>query len=358
MNPLTITILGDGGWGTAVACILGQKGHRVRLWGHDPAYLQRMESIRENEKFLPGVLIPEAVCFEPAADAALAEARVVVVAIPTRYLRPTLQRIARDVRAATGAGPLPAGAAAVSLTKGLEKDSLQRPSLVTAAELGAEEVAVLSGPSHAEEVARGLPASVTIASSRPEEARLLQEVFMTPTFRVYTSADTIGVELGGALKNVIALAAGLAEGLELGDNARAALMTRGLAEMTRFGVACGGTAETFAGLSGVGDLITTCVSGHGRNRAAGLALAAGKSFEEIVDGAASVAEGLFAAPAVRDTARELGVEMPITGMLCRLLEGEVTPQEAVGELMTRAPKAERPLSGPRNVPPDARHPGG
>jgi glycerol-3-phosphate dehydrogenase (NAD(P)+) len=332
MKPLEVSVIGDGGWGTAAAMLLASNGHRVSLWGHDPDYLREMDAARENRRFLPGFRLPEALGLDPDLGAAVRRAELLVVAVPTPYLR--------DVLAGGGSLALAPGALAVSLTKGLERQTLERPSRILAAALGGHDVAVLSGPSHAEEVARGLPASVTVAAAETTAAERLQAAFMAPSFRVYTSSDVLGVELGGALKNVMAVAVGIGEGLGLGDNARAALMTRGLAEITRLAVALGARAETFMGLSGMGDLITTCVSPHGRNRAVGLALAEGQPLAQILAGTETVAEGVKTCASVVGLAEREGVEMPICAALHRVLEGEIAAREAVHELMTRAPKAE------------------
>ncbi|MFW5856531.1 MAG: NAD(P)H-dependent glycerol-3-phosphate dehydrogenase [Planctomycetota bacterium] len=391
MTPKRIAILGDGGWGTAIAVLLDGHGHDVVVWGHDPGYLRQVAERRENVTFLPGIPLPAGIGFEPDMGAAVGQADVVVSAIPTQYLRGALAPLAgrsgtvtadangmripdpmnsmdetngaavrKNASTEVGIGGMRASGGAVgsadapgasataipcpvlSLTKGIERETLARPSAILAEELGLapDRIAVLSGPSHAEEVAKGLPASVTIAAADAALASTLQEVFMGPTFRVYTSTDLTGVELGGALKNVIAVAVGICEGLRLGDNARAALMTRGLAELTRLGVAAGGRPETFAGLSGMGDLITTCVSPHGRNRAVGLALAEGKAPDAIAAGTAQVAEGVHSCRSALALAKRYGVDLPIAETLGRVLHDGLDPRQAVHELMTRDGKAE------------------
>ncbi|MBN1256162.1 MAG: NAD(P)-dependent glycerol-3-phosphate dehydrogenase [Planctomycetes bacterium] len=344
MSIKAITILGDGGWGTAIALLLTGKGYAVQMWGHDPKYLEEMNKTKENKKFLPGFPLPPELKFEAELKAACADAEVMVVAIPTKFLR--LSFTGR-VNSTGGMGSMPPlkgvlkdNAAVVSLVKGIEEVNMARPSEIIAEAFGIKDVAVLSGPSHAEEVAKGLPATVVVASENKKQAKLLQEVFMTPALRVYTSDDVIGVELGGALKNVMAVAVGICEGLGLGDNARAALMTRGLAEMARMGIALGAKPETFAGLSGVGDLITTCVSPHGRNRAVGLALAKGKKLKEILAATETVAEGITACISARELAQKHKIEMPITEALYSILYDNTPPRETVGKLMNRSPKAE------------------
>ena len=324
----TIGIIGDGGWGTAIGKILCDKGHDVALWGHDAAYLDTMRASGENSRFLPGIRLPATLAFEPSLDA-LASREILVNAVPTAFLRGVFTRLR-----GRALPPL------VSLTKGIERETHRRPSEILHELVPGSTVAVLSGPSHAEEVARGLPCTVVVASDTPGFAATVQQIFMTPLFRVYTSTDAIGVELGGALKNVIALAAGILEGLGLGDNTRSALFTRGLLEMTRLGVALGARAETFAGLSGVGDLFTTCVSPFGRNRAFGLDIAAGKSLNDILASRQTVAEGVYSCHSAFELARRLGVDMPITEALHAVLHDGADPRAAIAALMTRAPKAE------------------
>jgi glycerol-3-phosphate dehydrogenase (NAD(P)+) len=329
-----VTVIGDGGWGTAVALVLAERGHHVVMWGHDPAQLEEMRASRENRLFLPGIRLPESLTFEPDLDAAIAASSLAFVAIPTKFLRSSLQRAKAAPAAETGF---------VSLTKGIEVGSLVRPSQIIGECLGVSRVAVLSGPSHAEEVARRKPTTVVVASDDPSLPLDAQRALFTDRFRPYTAADMVGVELAGALKNVIALAAGIATGLELGDNAMAALLTRGLAEMTRLGVALGAEPSTFSGLSGIGDLVVTCTSPHGRNRAVGIELGRGRSLEEIVEGMSQVAEGVTTANAARALGERTGTELPIVQQICRVLYEGLDPMQGVTELMTRAPKQERPL---------------
>ncbi len=327
-----VTVLGDGGWGTALALVLCGNGHEVTLWGHDPAYLETMAAEGENVTFLPGVPLPPALKYEADGRAALAGADLVVSAVPTVYLERSLKPLA---------GALRPGVGVVSVTKGIAQESLKRPSEIVVECLGCTRIAVLSGPSHAEEVARGAPTTVVVASGDTALARQVQDALMSATFRVYTADDPLGVELGGALKNVLALAAGACIGLGLGDNALAALMTRGIAEMTRLGVALGARAETFGGLSGVGDLIVTCVSRHGRNRAVGIEIGKGRSLSEIMNDRQTVAEGVHTAKSARALARRAGVELPITEQVYAVLYNGRDPRTAVAELMTREPKSEK-----------------
>jgi glycerol-3-phosphate dehydrogenase (NAD(P)+) len=331
----TFAVLGDGAWGTAVALLLAQDaGHRVRLWSARAETGLLLRQRRENPRLLPGVRIPECVELTTDVRAAVAGADVWVSAVPTVFLRPTLTRVREELG---GAARPPV----VSLTKGIEIGTFLRPSEVLAEVLGAERVVVLSGPSHAEEVCRGLPTSVVAASQDEELARQVQRQFSGDRFRVYTNPDPVGVELGGALKNVIGIAAGACDGLGYGDNARSALMTRGLAEMTRFGVALGAEAATFAGLAGLGDLITTCVSPHGRNRLVGCRLAQGERLDAILAETGKVAEGVSTARAVHERAGRMGVEMPITAEVYRVLYEGKNPAGAVDELMLRSPRGER-----------------
>jgi glycerol-3-phosphate dehydrogenase (NAD(P)+) len=335
---MTFAVLGDGAWGTAVALLLAQHAtHRVRLWSAREENGRLLARHRENVHLLPGVPIPEAIELTLDVRRAVAGADVWVSAIPTAYLRQTLTRIV---------GELDAGAArgvpVVSLSKGIENGTFRRPSEILSEILGVERVAVLSGPSHAEEVSRGLPTSVVAASFDHELAALVQKHFRAGHFRVYTNLDPVGVEMAGALKNVIAIAAGACETLGYGDNALSALITRGLAEMMRFGVAHGADASTFAGLAGLGDLITTCVSKHGRNRDVGRRLAVGETLPAIRTAMNSkVAEGVSTTKAVHDRGKLMGLELPITEQVYRVLYEDKNPREAVNDLMERKPIGER-----------------
>lgn len=290
-----------------------------------------LQKHRENVRLLPGVRVPDSIRLTLDVTVAVAEADLWIAAIPTVYLRSALLPVR---------GRLATPAPIVSLAKGLENETFLRPTEILTELLGIEKVAVLSGPSHAEEVARGLPASVVVASRAPEVAGLVQRRFSTERFRVYTSVDPIGVELGGALKNIVGIAAGICEGLGLGDNARAALLTRGLAEITRFGVALGAQAATFAGLAGLGDLITTCVSKHGRNRAVGVQLAQGRRWSEISAGMEMVAEGVYTTRSVHERSAQMGIQMPITAEVYRVLYENKDPRSAVDHLMLRAHRQE------------------
>lgn len=333
--PTTFAVLGDGAWGTALALLLSRRPeHHVRLWSARPDNGLVLQRHRENLHLLPGVPIPPEVILTMDAGEATAGADVWVSAIPTVYLRSTLTRLRAELPGV--APPL-----VVSVTKGIENGTFHRPSEILAEVLGATQIVVLSGPSHAEEVSRHLPTSVVAASTDQELALRVQRCFRTDFFRVYTNLDPLGVELAGALKNVIGLAAGACVGLGYGDNALSALITRGLAEMTRFGVALGADAATFAGLAGLGDLITTCISKHGRNRSVGYRLAQGENLKDILDGMNKVAEGISTARAVHERAVHMGIDMPITAAAYRVLYEGIAPANAVQELMLRSPKGER-----------------
>jgi glycerol-3-phosphate dehydrogenase (NAD(P)+) len=329
----SFAILGSGAWGTAVALVLSQKAHhRVTLWSAHPESVRLLEERRENVRLLPGVPIPPEVALTSDIRRAVANADLIITAIPTLYLRPTLERIApalRDHR------PV------LSLTKGLEIDTFLRPSEIILQTLGEREVAVLSGPSHAEEVSRGQPASLVVAGRDLDLIAGVQKEFSTDRFRVYTTLDVVGVELAGALKNVIGIAAGIGQGLGFGDNARAALLTRGIVEMARFGVALGAESrETFYGLAGVGDLITTCMSPHGRNRYVGERLAKGDKLGDLLKSMKMVAEGVSTTRSVHDKAQQMGISMPITTEVFRVLYEGKDPRQAVTDLMLREPKRE------------------
>jgi len=330
----TFAVLGDGAWGTALAVLLAARpDHRVRLWSARRENGELLRQTRENVHLLPGVRIPESVELTRDARAAVAGADLWVTAIPTVYLRATLERVRREL----GEGDVPP---VVSLTKGIEVSTFRRPSEVVAEVLGAKRTVVLSGPSHAEEVSRGQPTVVVAACSDGELARRVQASFNTERLRVYTNDDPLGVELAGALKNVIGVAAGIGDGLGFGDNARSALLTRGLVEMTRLGVALGARAATFAGLAGLGDLMTTCFSRHGRNRQLGERLARGETLEAIRASTHKVAEGVSTARAVYEKARELGVSTPIMTEVYRVLYEGKAPRDAASELMLRSPREE------------------
>jgi glycerol-3-phosphate dehydrogenase (NAD(P)+) len=328
-----VTVLGSGAWGTTVAMLLARKPDlRVVLWSHRPDLTRELQQTRQNPRVLPGVRIPDGIEFQADIHAATDGAALWVAAVPTVYLRTTL----------SAAKPTwPAGTPVLSLCKGVENATFKRPTEILTDVIGAERLAVLSGPSHAEEVARGLPASVVAASTDETLARQIQDWTGSDRFRVYTNADVVGVELAGALKNVIAVAAGICDGLGCGDNAKAALLTRGLVEMARFGVAHGAQRDTFHGLAGMGDLITTCMSRHGRNRAVGERLARGETLAAITSSTEMVAEGVYTARSVYEKSRLMGIELPIVTEVYRLLYEGKPPGAAVDDLMQRTPVPER-----------------
>ena len=330
--PEPIAIAGNGGFGTAIAIVLAGKGVPVRLWGIERDYVLETARTRLNPRYLPNVEIPKAVLVTPDFAEASDGAAFLVSAVPTQYLRATWTGIRSDDR--SGGAPI------VSLSKGIEQRTLLRPSVVLREVLGRRSVAVLAGPSHAEEVAAGLPAAVVVASRDEEFARTVQATMSTDRFRAYTNSDTLGVELASALKNVLALAAGICDGLGFGDNAKAALMTRGMVEISRLGVAMGANRQTFAGLAGIGDLITTCVSPHGRNRSVGERIGRGEPVTDILASMDKVAEGVPTTGAACGLAREHGLEMPITEQIHRVLRYGKSPLKAVTELMLRRPRGE------------------
>ena len=326
-----IAVIGAGGWGTAVAVTLAHKPDvRVRLLCTQEESGRQVIAARENERLLPGVRIPDAVTITLSPEEATAGADCWLVAIPTAFLRQAVARLKPFARPDT---PV------VSLTKGIEIDTFRRPTEILSETLGVTRLCVLSGPSHAEEVARGLPTGVVAASPDSELATWVQRHVGSERFRVYTNADLVGVELAGALKNVLGIAAGACDGLGFGDNAKSALLTRGVVEMQRFGVTHGANPETFYGLAGVGDLITTCFSRHGRNRRVGERIARGEKLEDVLRGP-MVAEGVFTARSVYERVTRAGLYAPIfTGVYRVLYEGR-PPLEAVSELLDRPQKGE------------------
>lgn len=327
-----VAMIGDGGWGTALARLLHMKGQGVVLWGPFPEYIEVLREKRENVKFLKGIPLPDDLPLSADLIEAFDGATMMVVAIPTCYMRSVLERVRSHY---------PRGLPIVTIAKGIEEGTMMRGSQIIADVLEDVPLGMLFGPSHAEEVARGLPTTIVAASQEPELARRIQQTFMTQRFRVYTSADSVGVELGAALKNVIAIAGGICEGLGFGDNSKAALITRGLAEITRLGVALGAQRETFAGLTGLGDLITTCVSPFGRNRHVGVEMAKGLRLQDVIDEmGGKVAEGVLTTRAVCALAEKHGVEMPISREIHNVLFDGKDPKQAVSDLMMRDPKPE------------------
>ncbi len=332
-----IAVIGAGAWGTGIAIVLGRKGtHRVRLWAHEADVCESITRRRLNEKFLPGRPIPDSVTASNDLAATLSGVHIVVSVMPSQHCRALFERMNPHLEPQT---------LIVSATKGLEEGSLQRMTEVITQVLnngtGFPAVGALSGPSFAQEVARGDPTAITIASQDAALLRIVQQEFSDSSFRVYTNTDVIGVELGGALKNIVAIAAGICDGLGFGHNSVAALITRGLAEMTRLAVACGGRAETMSGLAGLGDLVLTCTGGLSRNRSVGVELGRGRKLPDIIAGMhGTVAEGVFTTTAAVGLAHARKVEMPITEQMDAILHHGKSPREAIQELMARSGKSE------------------
>ncbi|MFQ5441957.1 MAG: NAD(P)H-dependent glycerol-3-phosphate dehydrogenase [Thermodesulfobacteriota bacterium] len=333
MRGEKICVIGAGSWGTTLADLLARKDYEVVLWAREAEVVAGIRDTGENRMFLPGVKLSANLKAEGSLKEALKEKKIIVNVVPSHGVRDVFKEAAEFI---------PTGALVVSATKGVEGETLMRPSAVIRDVLKDKKVrvATLSGPSFAKEVSRRLPTAVTASSGSPEAARTVQEVFSTAYFRVYTNPDVTGVELGGALKNVIAIASGISDGLGLGYNARAALITRGLAEMSRLGAELGANPATFSGLSGLGDLVLTCTGPLSRNYTLGLKIGAGKRPGDVVEAMTMVAEGFKTSGAVRALARKKGVDMPITEGVYSVLYEDKPPEEAVYELMTRALKGE------------------
>ena len=326
-----ISVLGDGGWGTALALLLHQNGHAVKLWGAFPDYIEKTRAWRENKLYLPGVQLPHGVVLTADRAEAARDADLFVLAVPTRYFRSVLTSFS---------GLLGKPCRLVSVAKGFDPETRERMTQVAASILPGAHIAALSGPSHAEEVARGVPTAVVAASPSHDFAVEVQQAFGSGRFRVYTSEDVIGVELGGALKNVIAIAVGISDGIGFGDNTRAALITRGLAEISRLGTALGARASTFAGLSGLGDLIVTCASKLSRNHTVGERLGRGETIDHILGTMKQVAEGVGNCAIARDLAAQAGIDAPITEQVYQVIHKQRNPHHAVEALMTRDSKPE------------------
>lgn len=340
MKP-RIAIIGDGSMACVMGMLLESKGLPVTIWGHDPDIVAEIIQTRENARYLPGYRLPEQIRFTTKPATALDGATLILNATPTQFIRPVWSRIAAHV---------PPGVGVASVAKGIEQETLFRPTQIIGDVLAkanddpdkpARPLASLSGPSVAHELAKCLPATVSAASDDEAFAQLLQDVFTTHWFRVYTNPDLLGVELAGATKNCIALAAGILDGLQAGNNAKSALLSRGLAEITRLGTAMGASGETFFGLTGVGDLATTCFSPTGRNRTCGEMLGRGKKLEQVLEEIPGIVEGVPTTKAVVALARKYRVEMPISEQINRVLFEGLDPLDAIGQLMSRDPKAER-----------------
>jgi glycerol-3-phosphate dehydrogenase (NAD(P)+) len=326
------TIIGNGGMGSVCAMLLCKNGIETMLWGHDAAELDTLAKAKENVIFLPGYPLPDALVYNADDASAMAGAELLVSAVPCQFMRSVWCRLKPHV---------PAGIPIVSITKGIELSTLLRPTQILTEILGSgHPLATLSGPNIADEIAGGLPATATVACTDAELAQQIQQAFNTTMFRVYTNDDCIGVELAGAMKNVIAIAAGVIDGIGLGDNAKAALITRGLAEIQRLGIALGANEKTFTGLSGLGDLFTTCVSPKGRNRGFGERIGKGASVDEAIGATHSVVEGVPTCGGIIQLANKHHVEMPITESIYSIIQKQKSVKEAIADLMTRELKAE------------------
>lgn len=326
-----VSIIGAGSWGLGLAVLLNNNGHGVKVWSVFPEEIEELKVTRENKKCLPGVKIPETIEFTADTEYAVTTADVIVMAVASPYTRSTSKIIVPFVKK---------GQYIVNVGKGIEEDSLLTLCQIIEEEIPNVTVAVLSGPSHAEEVGRGIPTTCVIGTHKKKDAEYLQNIFMSDVFRVYTSPDMLGICIGGALKNVIALAAGIADGLGYGDNTKAALITRGIAEIARLGIAMGADAITFTGLSGIGDLIVTCASMHSRNRRAGILIGKGYTKDEAMKEVQMVVEGVFSAKAALQLAKKYNVEMPIVEQVNEVLFDDKSPADAVRELMLRDKKIE------------------
>ena len=329
---MKITVLGDGGWGTTLAIILNKKGFRVTLWGAFAEYADYLDKNRVNKRFLPGIKVPRDIEITHDLRKALDKKDLVIIASPSQYVRAVLQKVKKL--------DYPRQAVYLSVTKGIEVGSLKRMSEVIHEELGSVKFAVLSGPTIAHEVAKGIPTAAVIASHDKSIRKLLQDIFMTEKFRIYANDDVIGVELGGSLKNIIAIACGISDGLGFGANTKAALLSRGLAEISRLGNAMGAKTGTFSGISGLGDLVTTCISPYSRNRFVGERIGKGKSLPQIKRNMQMVAEGVPTANSAYKLSLKYKVEMPITKEVYNILYKNKPPLEVVRELMTRQKKEE------------------
>ena len=332
---MNITVLGAGSWGTTLAILLAEKGYEVRLWAHRPEFVASLESDRENKRYLSGVLFPDNLHVIADLHEAVRPAHIIVTAVPSQALRQTAQGFAAGL-------PLN-DKIIINVAKGIELETGKRMSevlLETLPGLKPKQLAVLYGPSHAEEVAQRQPTTVVACSLSKETALLVQEVFHTQRFRVYVNTDLIGVEIAGSVKNIIAIAAGISDGLGFGDNAKAAIITRGLAEISRLSEKLGGDPLTMSGLSGIGDLVVTCLSRHSRNRAVGEQIGKGFKLDEILGEMSMVAEGVLTSKAVLKLADRLGVDMPISQAVYEMLFEDKPAQQAILDLMTRDPKPE------------------
>ena len=328
-----ISILGGGSWGIALAVLLHKNGHKITVWSALASEIEMLSSTHEH-KMLPGVKLAEDMVFTTDDKAAVTGKDVLIMAVASSYTRSTSRRFSSLI---------PEGQIIVNVAKGVEEHTQMTLSQIIEEEIPQAEVAVLSGPSHAEEVSRGIPTTIVVGAKKKETAEYLQNLFMNDVFRVYISPDVLGIELGAALKNVVALAAGIADGLGYGDNTKAALITRGIMEIARLGTAMGGKFETFCGLSGIGDLIVTCASMHSRNRRAGILIGQGKTMDEAMAEVKMVVEGVYSAKAAMELAEKYQVQLPIIEQVNKVLFENKPADEAVKDLMLRDKKIENPL---------------
>lgn len=325
-----INVIGSGGWGTAVAIMLANNGHDIMLWSYMEDESKDLKKYKENKPFLPGINIPDSVEFTSDIEKCGC-ADMIITAVPSHAMRQTAKKLSPYVQE---------GQLILNISKGLEENTLATMSQVLREEIPQGEIAIMSGPSHAEEVSRGIPTTNVVAASSEDIANKIQDMIMNPLFRIYTNLDMLGVELGGSLKNVIALCAGVLDGLNMGDNTKAALITRGIVEISRLGVAMGANPETFNGLSGIGDLIVTCTSMHSRNRRAGILIGQGKSCEEATAEVKMVVEGVKTCHAAKQLADKVGVEMPIVNEAYKVLFEGMPVKDAIPNLMSRDKKHE------------------
>lgn len=328
-----IGVIGAGSWGTALAILLNENGNEVTLWSHRESEAESIRTTRRTAK-LPEITLPEKIAVTSDLKAAVSQKEVLILVVPSTCVRETARKMSAYVEA---------GTIVVSAAKGIEESTLKTMTDIVEELIPQAETAVLSGPSHAEEVAKGLPTTCVVGARQEKTARFLQHIFMSPVFRVYISSDMLGIELGGALKNVIALAAGIADGMGYGDNAKAALITRGIVEIGRLGMKMGGKLETFSGLTGIGDLIVTCASMHSRNRRAGILMGQGCSMEEAMRQVNMVVEGVYSARSAQKLAEKYKTELPIIEQVNKILFEGKDPRDAVSELMLRDTKQENSL---------------
>ena len=321
-----ICVLGAGSWGTALSILLANNGHDVTVWSIDPEEVLMLNDFREQRDKLPGVMVPSTIVFTTDMEMGIRGAEMVICAVPSPFVRSTMKNVAKYITE---------GTIVIDVAKGIEDHTYKTMTEIISEECPKVRVGILSGPSHAEEVGRGIPTTIVAGSKDKEVADIVQDTFMNDVFRVYTSPDVVGIEMGGSLKNVIALAAGMVDGLGYGDNTKAALMTRGITEISRLVIAMGGHIETVAGLSGIGDLIVTCTSKHSRNRNAGFLMGQGKSYQEAMDEVKMVVEGVYSAKAALELGRKYRISMPIVEEVNAVLFDGADVREAANRLLMR-----------------------